>query len=226
MVITKVSYGKTYPLGNYSSERIDLEASIDNIETVEEVLQELRDKCDSIHKTNNPHLYQVPKHDMDDEFNRILEKNGHYISAVEGLNIQLLQEKLVQKYPNEEPQTQEQNNPHLYQEQYTTYPIPSTPFEYDKSKDLKPSDFTEYHNVKAPLQQIIQPSEHFIKDYVAVRNVEIPPQPLTQEQKFLQLISLATSTKELSMYEKTANNHKYPQLKAAYDQKYSQLTEK
>lgn len=28
MTITKVSYGKTYPLGNYSSERIDLEATI------------------------------------------------------------------------------------------------------------------------------------------------------------------------------------------------------
>lgn len=30
MTITKVSYGKTYPLGNYSSERIDLEASVED----------------------------------------------------------------------------------------------------------------------------------------------------------------------------------------------------
>ena len=149
MTITKVSYGKTYPLGNYSSERIDLEATLHEGEEIKMAVEALKIMCDVMHKENNPHLYQ--------------------------------EQDTIQH---------------------------------------------EYHNVKAPIQQIIQPSEHFIKDYVSVKNVEIPPQLLTQEQKFLQLISLATSTKELSMYEKTANNHKYPQLKAAYDQKYSQLTEK
>ncbi len=57
MQITKVQYGKTYSLGNYCSERIDLEATIDN-ETTEEAIQALRNQCDTIHKKNNPHLYQ------------------------------------------------------------------------------------------------------------------------------------------------------------------------
>jgi hypothetical protein len=151
MVITKVSYGKTYPLGNYSSERIDLEASIDNIETVEEVLQELRDKCDSIHKTNNPHLY----------------------------------------------------NPHLYQEE-------SIVSEWINSPLFQPSTTEPLPTTTISASAYVPCGE--------------PSHPLTQEQKFLQLISLATSTKELSMYEKTANNPKYPNLKEAYDNKLKELT--
>ena len=59
MIITKVQYGKTYSLGNYCSERIDLEASIDeSSESVTDAVFQLREYCDQLHKTNNPHLYQ------------------------------------------------------------------------------------------------------------------------------------------------------------------------
>ena len=58
MQITKVSYGKTYPTGNYSSERIDLEATIDEGETITGVISVLKKMCDTEHQNNNPHLYQ------------------------------------------------------------------------------------------------------------------------------------------------------------------------
>lgn len=58
MTITKVSYGRTYSLGNYNSERIDLEASVTDSEHIEDVVKELKEMCDTYHKTNNPHLYQ------------------------------------------------------------------------------------------------------------------------------------------------------------------------
>ena len=59
MKIEKVSYGKTYSLGNYCSERIDLEASIDeDKESCIEAVNQLRHYCDGIHKQNNPKLYQ------------------------------------------------------------------------------------------------------------------------------------------------------------------------
>jgi len=45
MKITKVNYGKTYSLGNYCSERIDLEASIDETqESVTDAVFQLRDE--------------------------------------------------------------------------------------------------------------------------------------------------------------------------------------
>jgi hypothetical protein len=58
MKITKVQYGKTYSLGNYCSERIDLEATLDERDLECDVIGFLKDKCDEIHKKNNPHLYQ------------------------------------------------------------------------------------------------------------------------------------------------------------------------
>ncbi len=57
MQIEKICYGRTYPLGNYASERIDMEASIDPEEPIEMVVEILKGKCDAIHKSNNPHLY-------------------------------------------------------------------------------------------------------------------------------------------------------------------------
>lgn len=58
MNITKVNYGKTFSLGNYCSERIDLEASIDEGEDIELVFAQLKKQVSDIHKFNNPHLYQ------------------------------------------------------------------------------------------------------------------------------------------------------------------------
>ena len=58
MQIIKVSYGKTFSLGNYCSERIDLEATVDAGDTVSGVIMNLKNICDHEHKINNPHLYQ------------------------------------------------------------------------------------------------------------------------------------------------------------------------
>lgn len=58
MKITKMQYGKTYSLGNYCSERIDLEASVDESDILDDVAAILKMNCDEIHKAGNPHLYQ------------------------------------------------------------------------------------------------------------------------------------------------------------------------
>ncbi len=58
MKITKASYGRTYSLGSFQSERIDLEATIDEGEDIQFVVCNLKHECDQIHQKNNPHLYQ------------------------------------------------------------------------------------------------------------------------------------------------------------------------
>ncbi len=134
MKVTQVSYLKTFPLGQFINEKIEIVVSIGEGDDVQSALSLARSECELNHKTNNPHLYQ---------------------------------------------------------EQETS--------------------ITQYEERINALDNSITYSP-------------IPTQPLTQEQKFLNLIQLATSIKELSMYEKTANNPKYPQLKQAYDNKLNQLT--
>ena len=58
MTITKIQYGRTYPTGNFSSERIDCEMTLDAEDDVQEAFQLLKVQCDTINKKNNPHLYQ------------------------------------------------------------------------------------------------------------------------------------------------------------------------
>jgi len=58
MKITSVSYNKTYPTGAYANEKIGMEATLDEGETVTGVLHVLKKMCDAEHKANNPHLYQ------------------------------------------------------------------------------------------------------------------------------------------------------------------------
>jgi hypothetical protein len=58
MKITTVSYQRTYNLGSYNSEKIGLEASIDEGEDIQFVVCNLKHDCDEIHKKNNPQLYQ------------------------------------------------------------------------------------------------------------------------------------------------------------------------
>ena len=58
MKITSVSYNKTYPTGAYANEKIGMEATLDEDETVTGVLHVLKKMCDAEHKANNPHLYQ------------------------------------------------------------------------------------------------------------------------------------------------------------------------
>ena len=58
MTITKVSYGKTFSLGNYCSERVDMECEITEDESPLMALQSLKDIVHGFHKDGNPHLYQ------------------------------------------------------------------------------------------------------------------------------------------------------------------------
>ncbi len=59
MKITTIQYHKVYNLGNYCSEKIGLEASIDETEqSLHDAAKELKEYCDEIHKQNNPHLFQ------------------------------------------------------------------------------------------------------------------------------------------------------------------------
>lgn len=58
MTIDRIKYGKTYNLGSYSSERVDLECTLDTDDDMEEAFKILKEHCDSIHKKNNPQLYQ------------------------------------------------------------------------------------------------------------------------------------------------------------------------
>lgn len=60
MTITKISYGRTYPLGNYASERIDFEASIESDQDPHQALQSLKNQVQHFHESTNPHLYQEP----------------------------------------------------------------------------------------------------------------------------------------------------------------------
>lgn len=54
MGIEKISYGKTYNLGNYCSHRIDLEASVDDGEDIQSALSSLKQQCDLFHTSNVP----------------------------------------------------------------------------------------------------------------------------------------------------------------------------
>lgn len=54
MTITTVSYQKTYNLGNYSSERIGVEVSINEGENAMEALDTAKKLCQEFHDKNNP----------------------------------------------------------------------------------------------------------------------------------------------------------------------------
>lgn len=58
MKITKVTYQKTYPTGQYANEKIGLEADIEDGEDIQFVVCNLKHECDQIHQKNNPRLYQ------------------------------------------------------------------------------------------------------------------------------------------------------------------------
>jgi hypothetical protein len=64
MKITTVTYQKTYSIGPYLTDRIGLEASLDEGESVADILDNLRAKADEWHKAEHPHLYQETKTEM------------------------------------------------------------------------------------------------------------------------------------------------------------------
>lgn len=58
MKIEKVTYQKTYSIGPYLTDKIGLEASVDEGESAADVLDNLRAAADEWHKSEHPHLYQ------------------------------------------------------------------------------------------------------------------------------------------------------------------------
>lgn len=56
MKLTLVTYAKTFNLGNYCSEKIGLEASIDDSESPESALAILKEIVTKFHEQNNPQL--------------------------------------------------------------------------------------------------------------------------------------------------------------------------
>jgi len=56
--ITQVSYLKTFPLGQYINEKIEITIDLNEGDDVQSALSLARSECELNHKTNNPHLYQ------------------------------------------------------------------------------------------------------------------------------------------------------------------------
>ena len=61
MKIDRVSYQKVYAVAAYVTERIGVEASIDEGQDPKFVLAELKKLCDEVNQANNPHLYANQK---------------------------------------------------------------------------------------------------------------------------------------------------------------------
>ena len=62
MKIIKVSYQKTFSIGPYLTDRVGMEADVDENDVVADVLDNLRAKADEWHKAEHPHLYQEEKY--------------------------------------------------------------------------------------------------------------------------------------------------------------------
>jgi hypothetical protein len=65
MKIDRISYQRNYPVGAYQSEKIGVEATVDEGESVQDALNACRDLVEKIHKDKYPHLYAdgiYPKH--------------------------------------------------------------------------------------------------------------------------------------------------------------------
>ena len=53
----RINYQKTFNLGNYSSERIGMEAELEGGDDAEECLLKLKEEIEKLHKKTNPGLY-------------------------------------------------------------------------------------------------------------------------------------------------------------------------
>lgn len=53
MKITTVKYGRTFSLGQFQSERIDFECEIEDNETPEQILLQLKERVEQFHKETN-----------------------------------------------------------------------------------------------------------------------------------------------------------------------------
>jgi hypothetical protein len=59
MNIKSVTYQKVYAIGAYITERIGVEASVDEGQDPKFVLAELKKLCDEVNTANNPHLTET-----------------------------------------------------------------------------------------------------------------------------------------------------------------------
>ena len=57
MKVTSISYQKTFNLGNYSSERLGVEVEVGEHEYAEELMKEVKELVEKMHRDNNPGLY-------------------------------------------------------------------------------------------------------------------------------------------------------------------------
>ena len=125
MTITEIKYGKTYPLGNYSSERIDLTATLDEREHISEAFQKLKEMCDKQHDINNPQKeqeYSMPFFNDKEIFEQLdtitvspakkQTQEEQYLSLISSAT-SLTELKMYQKPSNKYPSTKE-----LYQKKY------------------------------------------------------------------------------------------------------------
>ena len=55
---TKISYGRTIPLGSFNSERLEVEVEIEKDETPEQAFAYAKQIIEKTHRENNPHLYR------------------------------------------------------------------------------------------------------------------------------------------------------------------------
>src|SRR5574341_1306594 len=57
MRVDRINYQKTFNLGNYTSERIGMEAELESGESAEEQLLILKKAVEDLHRSNNPGFY-------------------------------------------------------------------------------------------------------------------------------------------------------------------------
>jgi hypothetical protein len=105
MRIDKVSYGRTFSLGSFQSERIDLEASIDESDDIELIFAQLKKQANDIHVFNNPHLYQEQ-----DTIQQTPEWATHKSNATYSLGTQEIPEMNTQPIDNQLTQEQKIHN--------------------------------------------------------------------------------------------------------------------
>lgn len=58
MKTTKVTYLKTFPLGQFINEKIGIEIELNEGDDIQSALAFARSECELNHKTNNSHLYK------------------------------------------------------------------------------------------------------------------------------------------------------------------------
>ena len=67
MKATKVTYLKTFPLGQFINEKIGIEIELNEGDDIQSALAFARSECELNHKTNNAHLYKDQETTMEQD---------------------------------------------------------------------------------------------------------------------------------------------------------------